>query len=294
MTENNPVKLNIEYAGCTDIGVVRTENQDSYGKFPADDLNLDSDRGQLFIVADGVGGHAGGKEASSMAVEVIESIFLGSGSSDKAELLKNAIEEANLRIYKKSADSINLLRMATTCSALLLKGDKGTIGHVGDSRIYKVEDNHIELLTTDHTQVQELLKKGIITGKEAENYPSKSVLARAVGIEEKVKVDIIENIKLKAGQYFILCSDGLGQVPADELLKIVQGNSPEESCEKLIALALERGGKDNITVLIIKMVGEKVIHTGNPVRNKNNHNQLYIILIVLILVLISFLFKSCL
>lgn len=258
MIENNSDKLILSYFGQSDIGVIRTENQDSFGKFPEDDLDLYSGNGQLFIVADGVGGHTGGKEASSMAVNVIKEIYFKSIISGN-KFLKEAIEEANYRIYKKASTSTEFMRMATTCCTLFLKEDTGTIGHVGDSRVYKIENNKIEQLTTDHTQVNEMLKEGILTDEEAKNYPSKSVLARAVGVAEKVKVDLLENIPLKKGQSFVLCSDGLAKVTEDEILKIVTDLSPEKSCNKLIFLANERGGKDNVTVLVIKINSGKII-----------------------------------
>jgi serine/threonine protein phosphatase PrpC/tetratricopeptide (TPR) repeat protein len=295
MSENITEKLILQYSGRSDIGMVRSENQDSFGKFPENDLDLYSEKGQLFIVADGVGGHTGGKEASRMAVNIIGDIYFNSDSPNKNSLLKEAIEEANFRIYKKASGSTEFTRMATTCSTLLLKENTGTIGHVGDSRVYKIENDSIEQLTRDHTQVQEMLREGILTDKEAENYPSKSVLARAVGADEKVKVDLIENVPLRKGQIFVMCSDGLGKVSPDEILNIVPRNSPGKSCETLIGLANERGGKDNITVLIIKVdKSPDKIDSGHvviPSKTKKKKNSilpiifLSVILIVLVLVI---------
>lgn len=253
MSENKHDQFFLYYAGLSDIGMIRLENQDSFGKFPVNDLDLYSGKGQLFVVADGVGGHKGGKEASSMAVSIIEEIFLNSISTDKTSFLKKAIEEANQRIYSRAKDSAELMGMATTCSVLFLKEDHGIIAHVGDSRVYKIENNNIEQLTSDHTHVEEMLRQGIISSKDANNSLSKSVLARAVGVEEKVKVDIIENIRLKKDQSFVLCSDGLGKVSLEEIKEIVKNNSAGVSCEKLISIANERGGKDNVTVIVINI-----------------------------------------
>lgn len=298
MPSQKSSNLSVEYSCRSDIGKVRSENQDSYGKFPEDDLDLYSDQGQLFIVADGVGGHSDGKQASSMAVEVIGNIFSSDGSSNKALLLKNSIEKANKEIFARSSSADILTRMATTCSALLLKGNTGMIGHVGDSRIYKIESGHIELLTTDHTQLQEFINKGILSEKETESNPAKSILVRAVGIDEKVKVDIIDNIELRDGQYFILCSDGLAEVTSGELLKIVPDNSPEDSCKKLLSLALERGGKDNITVFVIKITSINNALSNNPlhqssVNNKKSISGILIASILLLLIILSFAFRSC-
>lgn len=261
-------KFTIVFAAKSDIGLVRTENQDSFGKFPEDNLDIYSGKGQLFIVADGMGGHKGGKEASSIAVKVVNSEYFNS-PYDETVALKEAIEKANTTIYNQSGDKSEFGRMGTTCSVLVLKDENGIIGHVGDSRIYKIENNIIEQLTNDHTKVQEMLREGILTPEEAINYPSKSVLARALGVDENVRIDIIENIKLKKGQSYILCSDGLAKVIKSEILHIVSNNTPSDACNILVDLANERGGKDNVTVLIIKVDPEQVkIQPVKPVKKK--------------------------
>ncbi len=261
-------KFTIVFAAKSDIGLVRTENQDSFGKFPEDNANLYSSKGQLFIVADGMGGHKGGKEASSIAVKVVNSEYFSS-PYDESVALKEAIEKANTAIFNQSSDKSEFGRMGTTCSVLVLKDDKGIIGHVGDSRIYKIENNNIEQITNDHTKVQEMLREGILTPEEARNYPSKSVLARALGVDENVRIDLIEDIKLKKGQSYILCSDGLAKVIKSEILHIVSNNTPSDACNILVDLANERGGKDNVTVLIIKVDPEPVkIQPVKPVKKK--------------------------
>lgn len=252
----NKEKLFIEYAGSSDIGLVRTENQDSYGIFTSSGLNLDSERGHLFVVADGMGGHVGGKEASSLAVSTINEIYANSISSNSTSLVKEAIETANKKIFVSSKESEIYNRMGTTCSVFFLKNNLGSIGHVGDSRIYKVENDTVEQLTTDHTKVNELLKEGIITKQEAVDYPAKSILSRALGVNEKVKIDYLENIRLKEGQIYILCTDGLSNVSENEFMETVISSEPKDACDKLISLANQRGGKDNATVLVIKIVSK--------------------------------------
>jgi serine/threonine protein phosphatase PrpC/tetratricopeptide (TPR) repeat protein len=245
-------KITLIFEAKSDIGLVRTENQDSFGKFPEDNTDLYLPKGQLFIVADGMGGHKGGREASSIAVRVVNQEYFNSPYDDSVAL-KGAIETANDTIFKKAEVSAEFGRMGTTCSVLLLKNERGIIGHVGDSRIYRIENNSIEQLTSDHTKVQEMLKEGILTPEEAVNYPSKSVLARALGVDEKVRVDIIDDLVLKSGQSFVLCSDGLAKVNQDEILNIVVNNSPGDACKKLVDMANDRGGKDNVTVIVIKI-----------------------------------------
>jgi len=252
-------KLYIEYSGLTDIGMVRSENQDSFGKYPQDDLELYTDKGQLFIVADGMGGHTGGKQASSIAVDTVCKVYSESTHFNLADALQSAIVAANSKIHQAAGNSTELSRMGTTCTTLLLHEDKGIIGHVGDSRVYKIENGRIQQLTEDHTQVQAMLKEGVLTPAEAKVYPSRSVLARALGVEEKVKVDIIQNIELKSGQSYLICSDGLAKVSESEILKIVSENPAQIACKQLVELANERGGKDNVTVQIIKIGAKKAV-----------------------------------
>ena len=282
-------KLTFSYYGNSDIGLIRIENQDSFGKFPPNDSDLYSNKGQLFIVADGMGGHVGGKEASSIAVDTIHDVYF-SGSSDLLSSLKEAIEKANSNIYRKSENSDKLRGMGTTCTVLVIKEDKGLIAHVGDSRIYMTENNlsgKIEQLTEDHTKVHEMVKEGILTEKEAEVYPSKSVLMRALGVEKKVNVDF-KHISIKKGQCFILCSDGLAGVAKDEISQIVTRESPEESCNTLIKMANERGGKDNVTVMVIKMDSNNSPYSNNHAlisrRRKNYTLPVLVVLFFLFII----------
>lgn len=246
-------KFEIEYYGLSDIGSTRSDNQDSFGKFPKENLDIYSGKGQLFIVADGMGGHLGGKEASSIAVEKIKEIYFNSEYNDSLSCLKKAFEYANNQIFTRSEDSIELKGMGTTCSVLILKGENGIAGHIGDSRIYEIQNNKIKQITEDHTQANAMVNEGIISRKEAENLISRSILTRALGVDKIAEIDFIKNIKLKTKQYFIMCSDGLAKVNANEILEIVTNSSPKDSCEKLIHLANERGGKDNVTVIVIKI-----------------------------------------
>ncbi len=282
-------KLKFSYYGSSDIGMIRVENQDSLGKFPPNDFNLYSEKGQLFIVADGMGGHAGGKEASQMAVDTIRDVYF-SGSSDLLTSLKEAIEKANYKIFKRSEDLKQFRGMGTTCTVLVLKQDKGFIAHVGDSRIYLIENNHsrkIVQLTEDHTKVHEMVKEGILTEKEAETYPSKSVLSRALGVNQKVNVDF-NNIAIKNGQSYVMCSDGLAGVSKEEIQQIVTTYSPKDSCSKLINLANDRGGKDNVTVIVINIGKNKFsdqISSVEVPRNKKKYIMPIFLIIFFLLII---------
>lgn len=280
-------KLTFSYYGSSDIGLIRIENQDSLGKFPQNDFNLYAEKGQLFIVADGMGGHVGGKQASQMAVDTIRDVYF-SGSSDLLISLKEAIDKANYNIFKKSEDSKEFRGMGTTCTVLVLKDNKGFIAHVGDSRIYLIENNSskkIVQLTEDHTKVHEMVKEGILTEKEAETYPSKSVLSRALGVEQKVNVDF-KHIAIKKGQSYVMCSDGLAGVSKEEILQIVTTSSPEDSCSKLINLANDRGGKDNVTVIVINIGTNNFSNQINPVTVRRNKKYVLPILFIIFFLLI--------
>ncbi|MCK5280454.1 MAG: Stp1/IreP family PP2C-type Ser/Thr phosphatase, partial [Cyclobacteriaceae bacterium] len=249
--------LNISYHGASDIGLVRTENQDNFAKFPLDSEDLYQPKGLLFIIADGMGGHVGGKKASQLAVNVVSQVYFSSSSNNIPKCLQRAFKSANSKIYHSSEGELQFKRMGTTCTALVLEKDIAYLAHVGDSRVYRVTHEKIEQLTQDHTQVEEMYRQGILSKEEAKHHPSKSVLIRALGTEPEVEVDSKENIQVKPEEYYVLCSDGLAKVKKDEIMEIILANSPEYACEELISLANQRGGHDNVTVLVIKINKDK-------------------------------------
>ena len=280
-------QLSISYFGATDIGLVRTENQDSFGKFPEDNSNMYQPKGVLFIIADGMGGHTGGKEASQVAVDVVSQEYYSFSSDVITSALLYAYKTANLKINQSSADSPQFRKKGTTCSALVLENDKAHIAHVGDSKIYKITDENIIQLTNDHTEVGEMLRKKILSEEEARNHPSKSVLVRAMGIEADVEVDLIENISINSGDCFVLCSDGLGKVNEEEIKQIVLNNSEVDACKQLVSLANERGGHDNVTVEVIKIAGEKAEYIlPDESKTKKSNSKLYLVLSLIAIIIL--------
>jgi PPM family protein phosphatase len=257
---SEPEKYRILHAHKSDIGKRRTENQDCVGKFPPDTDDLTHPKGQLFIVADGMGGHEHGKEASETAVRVIGDVYYVYQSPEIIESLRSAVLSANEEIFKTADTHHDITRMGTTCSALVLSDGYAYIGHVGDSRVYHVSESGIAQLTDDHTQVAELVRRGILTHKEAKNHPSKSVLNRALGVNRDIDIDLIEKIPLHPGDVLVLCTDGLAKVKDDEIKRTVLTHLPETACDILIDLANQRGGDDNITVQVIRYEAEN----GNP------------------------------
>ena len=249
----NPGFPKIEFGSLSDRGVKRSENQDTCGAFPSDSLDSTNPKGRLFIIADGMGGHTGGQEASKMAVHYISEVYYSDPGESIKENLKSAYRTANLKIYQRAAELGTYDRMGTTCSALVITGNRAFIAHVGDSKIYRIRGNQIDQITQDHTHVGELARHGILTEKEAKENPSRSVLTRALGAEETVEVDFIEDKPVPPGTFYLLCSDGLVNVSKKEMAEIVESNSPQVACNKLIELENSRGGDDNVTVQIVRI-----------------------------------------
>jgi serine/threonine protein phosphatase PrpC len=242
--------LQVTYGAATHIGQVRSENQDSYGRFPVTGTAADED--QLFIVADGMGGHARGREASETAVRVVQEVFFESRDTVPARL-RRSVEEANRVIYAMWRDGNIVDRMGTTCTALVLSGSEGFVAHVGDSRLYRVRGNEVTQLSDDHTVVGELQRKGVLTLEEARDHPRRHALIRAVGVDSDVEIDIFSIGTPRAGDTFVLCSDGMSEVPEPEIGRIVRTLPPQEAADELVRIANERGGHDNVTVLIVRI-----------------------------------------
>jgi len=242
--------------GRTDIGLVRKVNEDS---FLCEELE-GMENTYLYIVADGMGGHNAGEVASSMAVKEValhikgNMEILGSSERDILELVRNSMLYANDKVYKTSIIKSNCLGMGTTLSMVLIKDGSAYIGHVGDSRIYLVRENHLKQLTEDHSLVAELVRSGSIKPEEADNHPQKNVITRALGTEYNLEPDVfMENVQ--DGDIILICSDGLtNAVKEEDLVRILVDNTDlNDACGLLIDKAKENGGFDNITVVVIHM-----------------------------------------
>lgn len=233
----------------TDAGRRREMNQDymfasdtAVGKLP-----------NLFIVADGMGGHKAGEYASKTAVETIVEYIGNDDSGLLVAAIKKAIGEANKRILKESIIDIEKEGMGTTIVAAAIKGDKLIAANVGDSRLYIINESGITQVTTDHSLVEEMIRSGRIARSEARNHPDKNKITRAVGVFPKVDVDFFET-KVAPGDTVLLCTDGLtNMVEDEEIKKIVLGQRDiVEKTQTLIEVANKNGGTDNITALLIE------------------------------------------
>jgi protein phosphatase len=244
----------ITYGVSSDIGKARTENQDSFGVFPDRGEDVIPAKGQLFVVADGMGGHQGGREASRLAVQRISEAYERSNAADVPESLVAAMQVANEEIHNASLANAALSGMGTTCVVLLVKDRRVYIAHVGDSRVYRVTKGSIKQVTEDHSTVAEMTRRGILTPEEAKYHPERSVLYRALGTMSATEIDAQPEIVVTSNEWFVLCTDGLSNMVEDEeIQKIVTSHEPQEACDELVRLANERGGYDNITVAVVRV-----------------------------------------
>lgn len=238
-------------SGKTDVGCVRSTNQDSIYLNP---------QKNLFIVADGMGGHNGGDIASAMSVKYTPEFLLSHFSKDPIEATGKSIQYANKAILKKSRQDEKLKGMGTTTVLLYFKGSNLYVGNVGDSRAYLVSQNKLFQLSRDHSLVHEKLNMGIYTRDEAHNDKMKNILVRTVGYEDDVEVDVF-TYKVKRNDIFLICSDGLhGEVSDPDILEIIRRNLPvphnatqhdlDAAVNQLLQQALDNGGKDNVSVVM--------------------------------------------
>jgi serine/threonine protein phosphatase PrpC len=236
--------------GKTDQGLVRANNEDNF--------YLDEKLG-LLVVADGMGGHASGETASQLAVNIIRDYFQGAQKlignynhsyAEATNKLKSAINLANIAVYEAAQSSPQLKGMGTTIAAALLSGNKLSIAHIGDSRVYLIRAGNIEQLTDDHSIVSEQVKNDLITKEEAIKSDMKNILTKALGVSPDTEPDLQE-LTMFDGDILLLCSDGLTIMVSDEaILEIISfAGNPDAVCNSLISAANENGGKDNVTVV---------------------------------------------
>ena len=243
------MQLTITAVGRTDVGVVRTDNEDNYLLIP--------DEG-LYIVADGMGGHAAGEVASEMAVRSIARELRDVAREDEgraADTLRSAIRRANEQIFQRTLNEQDKRGMGTTATAMLILGAKYLIGHVGDSRAYVLREDEMVQLTKDHSYVQEQVDAGYLTPQQARVHPYSNVITRCVGANDDVDPDVYGGT-LHGGDLYLLASDGLTGMLADhEMKEILQnGSDMDTALNELINTANGRGGLDNITAIILQVV----------------------------------------
>jgi PPM family protein phosphatase len=249
------ILMRITSCGMTDVGVKRTNNEDNY---------LINEEMQLFVVCDGMGGHVGGEFASAIAVNTVEEVISamefqpeGDPGDNKVDVIREklryAVRLAGKRIYEKALEEPEYKGMGTTCLALLVASGNAYLAHVGDSRGYLVREGRIEQLTEDHSLVNEKIKAGLITPEQAKTHKLKNLITRSLGYMEDVEVDL--QVKaIRRGDRYVLCSDGLSNLlDTGEIGEAVLEFGPQESARRLIQMACDRGGDDNITTIVARV-----------------------------------------
>jgi PPM family protein phosphatase len=240
----------IDHAGITEQGPVRKRNEDFIGHGPSDHHEPGHHKGHLYLVCDGVGGSGAGDVASREAVKiVIDEYYTSKKKAEKA--LLNAIQHANLKVYDISMKA-DRMRMETTIAALAIVGHKAFIANIGDSRVYRARaGNELELLSTDHSEVAEMVKMRILTLENARHHPRRHIITRSMGSFPMITAATRTEVVLP-GDTFVLCTDGLWEPVSDsEIYSIVRTRPAEEACRQLIDLGISRGTNDNLSVQVI-------------------------------------------
>ncbi|OGP60456.1 MAG: hypothetical protein A2V67_11885 [Deltaproteobacteria bacterium RBG_13_61_14] len=250
--------MNFVAFGATDVGQVREKNEDAF---------LVDDAWRFYLVADGMGGHAGGGFASNHAVATVtEELKRQEDSQDMTQPLRtdadrthtqtqllHALKRANEALFLRSISDSQLRGMGTTLTAIRFDERYANLAHVGDSRAYLVREGKLCQLTSDHSWVQEQVRSGVLTAEEARLHPLKNIITRSMGHEREVTVDLFKE-EYRIGDRYLLCSDGLtNMVEDDEILATVMKEAPEPAVRRLIQRAKEEGGLDNITVIVVAL-----------------------------------------
>lgn len=224
----------------TDVGKVRANNQDA---------PIVSEKLRLYGVADGMGGHKGGEVAStSTRDDLLREL---EGKTPSVATLSSAIEEVNRQIYHQQEHDDALTGMGTTLSVLWMSDNFVYIGHVGDSRVYLLRDGEFKQMTLDHSLVEQLVREGVLTEEEAQNHPMRNIITRAIGTDESVEVDVVVEERRK-GDLWLACSDGLhGLVDDRQMRDALRQYAPEKAADVLLKAALDAGGRDNVTLVIV-------------------------------------------
>ncbi len=248
-------KSGIEQASCSDIGCERENNEDSCAYWePASDQQLQR-KGRLAIVADGMGGHEGGQEASRIAVQSIEEVYAAGPEDDPQSLLVTGFRIAEQRILEHARAHPELQGMGTTATAVAVFPTHLCYAHVGDSRLYRVRAGMISRLTRDHSYVGRLVESGVISPEEADGHPQRHILTAALGAGSETSPDIpAAAVSLDPGDILVLCTDGLwSKVGDEEIRQVVAASPPADACSALVGMARQRGGPDNITLQVLRI-----------------------------------------
>jgi PPM family protein phosphatase len=249
----NQNRPGVEMAALTDVGCQRANNEDAYLYWEPESDEEFRRKGRLAIVADGMGGYEGGQEASRVAVETVRLVYdCGSAEGPQKALLAGLLA-AHDNIQRYAVEHPEFQGMGTTCTALAIVDEKLYFAHVGDSRLYLVRQDALTRLTRDHSYVARLVESGIVRSEDAQSHPQRHILTAALGSGKEIEPDVPEHpVEMPPGDKILLCTDGLWSVVTEaELADAVRSNPPAQACRALVDVALERGGPDNVTVLVL-------------------------------------------
>lgn len=246
-------QLRLDVAQLTDVGRKRPHNEDNMAYVIPRDPQMMAKKGALFIVADGMGGHAAGEVASEIAVDTVSKVYYQDDRDDVVESLIHAIKRANTLIHQRAAENMLRSGMGTTCVAAVLRGSTAYIANVGDSRAYMFRNGQGKQVSQDHSWVEEQVRAGLLTQDQARSHAQRNVITRSLGTSPDVEVDVFTE-HLEPGDSFILCSDGLSNMVEDEEISaIISQFMPREGVYRLVERANANGGTDNITAIVIRI-----------------------------------------
>ncbi|TDB68835.1 Stp1/IreP family PP2C-type Ser/Thr phosphatase [Arundinibacter roseus] len=253
--EISPSLNQLRAVALSDVGCVRTNNEDATRFIRPATREVQLQKGYLAIVADGMGGHAAGEVASQMATEIVAKTYYQREESPE-DSLYFALAKANRLIWQTAGRNTRQKGMGTTCTTVVIRDAQLFVAHVGDSRAYLYKNGQFVRLTTDHTYVQKLVEEGVISPADAETHPERNVLTRAMGTHNKVEIDVEKPAYLfEDGDRLLLCSDGLyDYLTDDEMAEFLNLEMVSEAAQQMIDLARQRGGHDNITVMIVERI----------------------------------------
>lgn len=259
-----PAAFDVEASCLTDRGRVRPINEDTGCAVVPDDAALRSRKGALLVVADGMGGHQGGSLASSLAVETVLGHYYAD-SAQPAQALPAAVQAANRAVLEHARTQANLAGMGTTCTAVAVVEGLAWVAYVGDTRLYLVRGGGAYRMTQEHSATMEMVKRGLLTLREADRHEERNVILRAVGTRERLEVSTWEEaFPLRAGDSLVVCSDGMYAGIADQEIADIcaRCRAAADACAEFVQVALERDGSDNITVAVLR-----VLAPGGEVRS---------------------------
>lgn len=279
--------MKINFYGKSDKGKIRRDNEDYFVNEKI------SDNEYIFVVADGMGGHKAGEVASKLGTQTFINQYknLREKKTSINASINISAKKANKAILTKALSDPGKRGMGTTFSTLVISDMKAHIIHIGDSRIYLIRNDKIKRMTRDHTFVEKMVEEGRISENEARDHPQKNILYMSLGARESFDPDVIENFELKDGDVLFMCSDGLNSVVTDNFIKeYSQSYHPDEAVDKLIQLANDNGGTDNITIQIIRIGQIKNLNKTEPIKIKKINKKmvsLFFIFTGLLLILLA-------